>query len=120
MNLAIKSIGANIDFFKALKETLVELYKLYHRSPFYWSELHQALVERGYTPDSCIEEWQELKLRVQEISSLEPTVKYLYMWQQILNKTFPSLTNIVALLRITLVIPIQTVRGFFSHEADQE
>ena len=76
----------------------------------------QAL-ERGYIPESCIEEWPELKRRVQEIRTLEPTVKYLhvYIWQRILNETLPSLTNILALLRITLIIPVQTAtleRGF--------
>ena len=76
------------------------------------------LRRRGYTPESCVDEWPELKLRVQEILSTEPTIKYLALWQRILteHKMEPALCNILALVRITLVIPVQTAttleRGF--------
>ena len=76
------------------------------------------LRQRGYTPESCVDEWPELKLRVQEILSTEPTIKYLALWQRILteHKMEPALCNILALVRITLVIPVQTAatleRGF--------
>ena len=33
VELAIKSISTGIDFLKSLEDTLVELYKLYHKSP---------------------------------------------------------------------------------------
>ena len=76
------------------------------------------LQQRGY-------EWPELKLRVQEILSREPTMKYLALWQRILteHKMEPALCNIFALVRITLVIPVQTVtleKGFFSYAMDQK
>ena len=53
-----------------------------------------------------------------EILSREPTMKYLALWQRILteHKMEPALCNIFALVRITLVIPVQTAtleRGFF-------
>ena len=73
--------------------------------------------QQGYSPESCIEEYPQLKLRVREILSREPTIKYLPMWQRILNeyKDNPSLSNVLALVRIILVIPVQTAtleRGF--------
>ena len=34
VELAIKDISTDVDFFKSLEATLVELYKLYHKSPF--------------------------------------------------------------------------------------
>ena len=91
---------------------------------FGYSEIQQLsshfaypLQHQGYSPDSCIEEWPELKLRVREILTKEPTMKYLPMWRRILNeyKENPALTNVLALLRIVLVIPVQTAtleRGF--------
>lgn len=77
----------------------------------------QPLLQGGYAPESCVDEWPELKLRVQEIHSLKLLVKYLPMWQRILNegKTQPAIANILALVRISLVIPVQTAtleRGF--------
>ena len=83
------------------------------------------LQQRGYTPESCVDEWPELKLRVQEILSREPTMKYLALWQRILteHKMEPALCNIFALVRITLVIPVQTAtleKGFFSYAMDQK
>ena len=42
VELAIKSISTSINFFKSLEDTLVELYKLYHKSPLCWSELQQV------------------------------------------------------------------------------
>ena len=46
----------------------------------------------------------------EEIRSVESRVGYLPMWQRILNesKTQPSLTNILAQVTITRVIPVQT------------
>ena len=91
---------------------------------FGYSEIQQLsshfaypLQQQGYSPESCIEEWPELKLRVREILSNDPSTKYLPMWQKILNenKDNPALGNISALLRIILVIPVQTAtleRGF--------
>lgn len=75
------------------------------------------LQQRGYVPEFCVDEWPELKLVVKEMISKEPSMKYLPMWQRILNeyKLQPALTNILALVRITLVIPVQTAtleRGF--------
>lgn len=103
--------------------------KVPHLLPFTWPSDHSALVrfgydevrllsghfsqplqQKGYTPESCVDEWPELKLRVQEICSLEPLVGYLPMWQRILNegKTQPAIGNILALVRISLVTPVQT------------
>ena len=91
---------------------------------FGYSEIQQLsshfallLQHQGYLPESCIEEWPELKLRVREIYTKEPTMQYLPMWRRILNeyKENPALTNVLALLRIVLVIPVQTAtleRGF--------
>ena len=64
-----------------------------------------------------MDEWAELKLRVQELRSTEPTLCYWSMWQRILkeSKSQSSLTNVLALVRTTLVIPLQTAtqeRGF--------
>ena len=75
------------------------------------------LQHRGCSPESCIEEWPELKLRVREILSTEPTIKYLPMWQRVLHKyeEHPALSNVLALLQIVLSIPVQTFtleRGF--------
>ena len=98
-------------------------------SPFTWPSDHSALAkfgydevcllsthfshplrQRGYVPESCVNEWPELKLRVQEIRSLEPTLGYLPLWQRILNegKMQPAIANILALVKISLVIPVQT------------
>ena len=59
---------------------------------------------------ASVDEWPELKLRVQEIRSLEPMLGYLPMWQRILNesKMQPVIPNILALVKITLVIPVLT------------
>ena len=105
-------------------------------SPFTWPSDHSALAkfgydevcllsthfshplrQTGYMPESCVDEWPELKLRVQEIRSLEPMLGYLPMWQRILNegKMQPAIANILALVKISLVIPVQTAtleRGF--------
>ena len=42
IELAIKDVSTDIDFFKSLEGILVELYKLYHKSPLCWSELQQV------------------------------------------------------------------------------
>ena len=42
VELAIKDISTDVDFFKSLEGTLVELYKLYHKSPLNWSMLQQV------------------------------------------------------------------------------
>ena len=42
LHVAIKGISTNVAFFKSLEDTLVELYKLYHKSPLCWSELQQV------------------------------------------------------------------------------
>ena len=42
VELAIKSISTNVDFSKSLEDTLIELYKPYHKSPLCWSELRQV------------------------------------------------------------------------------
>lgn len=105
-------------------------------SPFNWPSDHSVLARfgydeirllsshfshplklRGYSPECCVEKWPEMKLRVQEILTMEPTMQYLPMWQRILNeyKMHPALTNILALVQITLLIPVQTAtleRGF--------
>ena len=59
---------------------------------FCYSEIQQLsshfallLQHQGYLPESCIEEWPELKLRVREICTKEPTMQYLPMWRRILN-----------------------------------
>ena len=70
------------------------------------------LKARNYEPEACLNEWAELKLQVQELLRMNPT-----LWQRILNEsqTNPNLSNILALLRIILVIPVQTAsleRGF--------
>ena len=49
-----------------------------------------TLQQRGYTPESCVDEWPELKLRVQESCSIEPTLQYLTMWQNILKESKTS------------------------------
>ena len=82
-----------------------------------WFTLCLPSTETRLLPDSCIEEWPELKLRVREILTKEPTMKYLPMWRRILNeyKENPALTNVLALLQIVLVIPVQIAtleRGF--------
>ena len=81
------------------------------------SHFAQPLQHRGYSPESCIDEWPELKQRVREILSTEPTIKYLPMWQRVLHeyKEHPALPNVLALLQIVLSIPVQTStleRGF--------
>ena len=75
------------------------------------------LQQQGYSPELCIEEWPELKLRVKDFLSKDPSIQYLPMWQRILTeyKEHPALKNILALVMITLVIPVQTAtleRGF--------
>lgn len=42
VELAIKDISTDVDFFKSLEGTLVELYKVYHKSPLNWSVLQQV------------------------------------------------------------------------------
>lgn len=42
IELAIKDVSTDIDFFKSLEGILVDLYRLYHKSPLYWSELQQV------------------------------------------------------------------------------
>ena len=42
VELAIKDISTGVDLFKSLEAILVELYKLYHKSPFCWSGLQQV------------------------------------------------------------------------------
>lgn len=42
VELAIKDTSTDVDFFKSLEGTLVELYKLYHKSPLNWSGLQQV------------------------------------------------------------------------------
>ena len=75
------------------------------------------LRSRNFNPDLCINEWPELKLRVQELLKLDPRLKYLALWQRILNESgdSPNLKNILGLVRIVLVIPVQTAsleKGF--------
>ena len=69
-----------------------------------------SIKAQNYEPEACLNEWAELKLRVQELLQLNPTLKCLAMWQRILNEsqTNPSLSNIIALLRIILVMLVQT------------
>ena len=76
-----------------------------------------SLKTRHYEPAACINEWAELKLRIQELLQLNPRQKYLALWQRILHEFEgnPNLTNILALMRIVFVIPVQTAsleRGF--------
>ena len=42
VELAIKSVSNSVDYFKSLEDTLVELYKLYHKSPLCWNGLQQV------------------------------------------------------------------------------
>ena len=42
VELAIKDISTGVHFFKSLEGILVELYKLYHKSPLCWSGLQQV------------------------------------------------------------------------------
>ena len=42
VELAMKAISNQADYFKTLEDTLMELYKLYHKSPLCWSELQQV------------------------------------------------------------------------------
>ena len=74
------------------------------------SHFSQPLQYAGYSPDCCCEEQPELKLRTRQILIQEPSVSYLLMWKRILEEyeEHPALTNILGLLRITLVIPVQT------------
>ena len=69
-----------------------------------------TLQHRGYEP--CADEWPELKSRVVDVDtlSLEPSLQYLDMWQKILNDSQlqPSLKNVLALVKIILLIPVQT------------
>ena len=81
------------------------------------SHFSQPLQHAGYSPECCCEEWPELKMRARQILTKEPSVSYLPLWKRILEeyKDNPALTNILGLLRITLVIPVQTAtleRGF--------
>ena len=42
VELAVKTVSTDVDYFKSLEATLVELYKLYHKSPLCWSGLQQV------------------------------------------------------------------------------
>ena len=42
VELAVKTVSTDADYFKSLEATLVELYKLYHKSPLCWSRLKQV------------------------------------------------------------------------------
>ena len=42
VELAIKTISTDVNFFKSLEDTLVDLYRLYHKSPLCWSGLQQV------------------------------------------------------------------------------
>ena len=74
------------------------------------SHSSQPLQHAGYSPDCCYEEWPELKFRTRQILIQEPSVPYLLMWKRILEeyKEHAALTNILGLLWITLIIPVQT------------
>ena len=74
------------------------------------SHFSHPLQHRGCSPESCVVEWPELKLRVQEILSTDPTIKYLPMWQRVLHEyeEHLELSNVLALLQIVLSIPVQT------------
>ena len=72
---------------------------------------------RHYDPEVCVDERAELKLRIQELQKVDPKQKYLALWQRILRESGdnPNLRNILGLVRIVLVIPVQTAsleRGF--------
>ena len=45
------------------------------------------LKARNYDPEACLNEWAELKLRVQELLRMNPKLKYLALWQRILNES---------------------------------
>ena len=68
------------------------------------------LKARNYDPEACLNEWAELKLRVQELLRMNPKLKYLALWQRILNESEKThnLLNILGLVKIILVIPVQT------------
>ena len=55
-------------------------------------------------------EWAELKMKVREIYSQEPSFQYVNLWQRILQQSeqAPSLRNVLVLVEIVLVIPVQT------------
>ena len=77
----------------------------------------RPLQHRGYEPELCVDEWPELKLKVVRMISLEPSLEYLTLWKRILSEgpMQSSLKNILALVKIILVIPVQTAtieRGF--------
>lgn len=42
VELALNTISTQIDYFKTLEDTLLELYKLYHKSPLCWSGLQEV------------------------------------------------------------------------------
>ena len=74
------------------------------------SHFSPPLQRTGFSPDCYSEEWAELMLCMRQTLIQEPEVSYLSMWKRILEeyKNHPAHTNILGLLRITLVIPVQT------------
>ena len=46
----------------------------------------------GYVPDSCVDEWPELKMKVLETLSQEPSIQYLDLWQKILSQNDSTFT----------------------------
>lgn len=42
VELAVKAVSTSVDYFRSLEEILVELYKLYHKSPLCWNGLQQV------------------------------------------------------------------------------
>ena len=41
----------------------------------------QPLEHCGYSPNACVDEWAELKMKVHEIYSQEPSLQYVNLWQ---------------------------------------
>ena len=48
------------------------------------AHFENPLKSRNYKTEGCIDEWAELKLRVQELLKLDPKQKYLALWKRIL------------------------------------
>ena len=70
------------------------------------------MVKQGLDPSLCVIEWGELKLEVMDWVQRRGTakkVRFLDMWQNILSsQTSNNLGNILALVKIMLVLPIHT------------
>ena len=71
------------------------------------------LMQRGFDPRKCRLEWVELKLLVQHFREKENSLKFEELWSKVLLHssscgTDSSIPNVGALVKIMLVLPVQT------------